>query len=135
VDLPRWAQAIDPNDPEAAQKMNAFRQPTSVTEALRIKAADRAEREKAKQAAADIMPAEAVYAEAALGQPAAARVVHDAEPAPKVMTRDDIRNARERRTKMAKATRAKVAADKADKANAIAYGQRVVRKMEAAGKF
>ena len=88
------------------------------------------------------MPAEAVQAEAALaqpenqnGQPVAAPVVHDADPASKVMTRDDIRNARERRTKMARATRNKIEADRKDKANAIAYGQKVVARMEREGKL
>lgn len=132
IEMPRWMQAIDPNDPDAAQKMNAFRQPTSVAEALRIKAEDKRKREaeKAKQAAGDVMPAEAAIAEAALvpenDQPAAA----PAEPAQKIMSRDDIRNARNRRSKMAKATRSKVAADKADAIAAKAWGEKVIRKME-----
>ena len=51
------------------------------------------------------------------------------------MTRDDILEARDRKARMSKATKAKVQADKANAAAAEAWGAKVVRKMEAAGKF
>ncbi len=139
IEKPRWMQAIDPNDPDAAQKMTAWRQPTSPADWARVKAEDRRKREAAKQAAADTMPPEAALAEAALApaEPGKDAHVHletptpqASDPAQKIMTRDDIRNARNRRSRMAKATRSKVQADKKDKAAAQAWGEKVIRKLE-----
>ena len=130
IEKPAWMAKIgDLNGAEAAAAMNAFRAPTSVAEALRIKAEDKRKREAEKQAAAD-MPAEAVQAEAALAPAQPENEQPAAEPAPKVMTRDDIRQARERKSKMARATRNKIQADKKDKASAAAWANKVVARME-----
>jgi hypothetical protein len=167
--IPRiLSETIGLSPDEARAKVTAMRQPTSVAEALRIKAEDRRKREREADLEEEAAFAErrqawlaehAVreYADALSGtytanqenaapaavkevaapeesQPAPAPAPQDAAPAQKVMTRDDIRNARNRRTKMAKATRSKVAADKADAIAAKAHAEKVVARMEREGR-
>ena len=134
VDMPGWMSKIEGlKDADAAAAIAAMRAPTSPAEYFRIKAEDRRKREaeKAKQDA----PAEEVTDDTIPAAPAPAPHTVASDLAPKVMSREDMREARERKAKMAKATQAKVAADKKDKANAAAHAAKVVRKMEREGKF
>jgi hypothetical protein len=154
-DLPNWQKAVAGLAPEeAAARMNALRSAvTSPSAYCQLRARERAERERQADLEEEAAFAErraAWLAENAASDQAAAENVTEAAPAteeptvadppaapasPPVMTREAIQAARKRREKMARATRSKVAADKANAKNAEAFAKQRVADLERVGKL
>jgi len=121
--LPSWSRAVAGlSHEEAAAKLNALRQPAGPNEYFRLRQKEREEKERAEAAEAD------ADAEAAIALDQLARTPEE----PHVMSRDDIRHAREKRERMAKATRSKVSADKKNAASAESWAKKVVSRMDRA---
>ena len=157
--IPRYRQQIDPASEGAAEAMNAYRQPTSAGEYHKLKAKERAERDakaEALKAGKDLpktpsqdgisgkklTPAES--REDAPGSQLAETgaivkaeaVSAEAEPAlPAVMSPEQLREKKRTRAKLARGTRSKVRADKANAASAKAWSDKRVKQLEAAGKL
>jgi hypothetical protein len=143
--LPNWQKAVEGLSFEEAQiRMNALR--CSGSSPAQYYEKRKREKEEAERQAN--IEEEAIFAKrreewlAEVSQEAAGQAeapeVSDApvEPeTPPVMTREAIQAARKKREKMAKATRSKVAADKANKANAETWAAKRISDLERAGKL
>ena len=136
-EAPRWLQEQQGLTPEeAAQKMAAMRLPTPNYDRIRRQEHDQREaQQKAEEEAQreqDWKEAEAAadedFAIKAVALDQLSRTMPEQEE-PKVMSRDDIIQAREKRAKMAKATKSKVNADKRNAAAAEAWAKKVVAKL------
>ena len=108
--LPNWQKAVAglPHE-EAAAKMDALRAPTSAGEYFRLRAAERAKQEAAEKQAAAAEAADAEdFAVKAVALDQLTRTAEPPKDEPKVMSREDLQEARKRREKQAKATQGKV---------------------------
>ncbi len=164
-DLPKWQRDIDPDDPRAADKLRALRAPMPGSEYLALRARERAARERETALAeAALQPPSATEEQALTPQSDAFRYIgdepdvrlHEQAPHPSAsapeahvaleelaaaveplqeMSREDMMEARKRKTKMAKATQGKVAADRFNDEAAKVHADKVVRRLEHEGRL
>ena len=127
IEKPGYMRAVEGLPPEEqAQRMNAWRLPTSSAEYFNIRRIEREQRDRdaAKLASEREAPAE---------PDEAAPDATSAEPV--VLSQEQRRTLRKTRERLARGTKSKVAADKKDAIAAKAHSDRVISKMQKAGQF